>query len=71
MTENKLKLESLIDSAWENFAEISADEEADDYSDAMLSMERTEAQGYAEGLSVAYEIIFGEAYIPKESANVN
>ena len=71
MTENKLKLESLIDSAWENFAEISADEEAGDFSDAMLSMERTEAQGYAEGLSVAYEIIFGEAYIQKESTNVN
>ena len=67
---NKLKLESLIDSAWDNFAEISADEEAGDFSDAMLSMERTEAQGYAEGLSVAYEIIFGEAYIPKENPNV-
>ena len=68
--ENKLKLESLIDSARDNFAEISADEEAGDFSDAMLSMERTEAQGYAEGLSVAYEIIFGEAYIPKENPNV-
>jgi hypothetical protein len=71
MTENKLKLESLIDSAWENFNVIVADEEEGDYSDAMLSMERTEAQGYAEGLSVAYELIFGEAYIPKESTNVN
>jgi hypothetical protein len=69
--ENKLKLESLIDSAWENFNVIVADEEEGDYSDAMLSMERTEAQGYAEGLSVAYELIFGEAYIPKESTNVN
>jgi hypothetical protein len=71
MTENKLKLESLIDSAWDNFAEISADEEAGDFSDAMLSMERTEAQGYAEGLSVAYELIFGQAYTPKENSNVN
>jgi hypothetical protein len=69
--ENREKLESLIDSAWDNFAEISADEVAGDYSDAMLSMERTEAQGYAEGLSDAYQLIFGEAYIPKESTNVN
>jgi hypothetical protein len=71
MTENKLKLESLIDSAWDNFAEITADEEAGGFSDAMLSMERTEAQGYAEGLSVAYEIVFGQAYTPRESNNVN
>lgn len=69
--ENREKLESLIDSAWDNFAEIAADEEADDYSDAMLSMERTEAHGYAEGLSVAYELIFGQAYTPKENSNVN
>jgi len=65
MTENKLKLESLIDSAWENFSAIAADEEEGDYSDAMLSMERTEAQGYAEGLGVAYHLIFGESYTPK------
>ena len=69
--ENREKLESLIDSAWDNFAEISADEVAGDYSDAMLSMERTEAQGYAEGLSDAYQIIFGQAYIPKENIDVN
>ncbi len=66
MIENKEKLQSLIDSAWENFGEIVADEEAGDFSDAMLSMERTEAQGYAEGLGVAYSIIFGEDYTPKE-----
>jgi len=33
-------------------------------------MERTEAQGYAEGLGVAYSIIFGEDYTPKESLRV-
>jgi hypothetical protein len=71
MIENKEKLQSLIDSAWENFGEIVADEEAGDFSDAMLSMERTEAQGYAEGLSVAYSIIFGEDYTPKESLRVS
>jgi hypothetical protein len=63
--ENREKLESLIDSAWENFGELAADEEEGDYSDAMLSMERTEAYGYAEGLGVAYHLIFGEAYTPK------
>jgi len=70
MIENKEKLQSLIDSAWENFGEIVADEEAGDFSDAMLSMERTEAQGYAEGLGVAYSIIFSEDYTPKESLRV-
>jgi len=34
MIENKEKLQSLIDSAWENFGEIVADEEAGDFSDA-------------------------------------
>ena len=71
MIENKEKLQSLIDSAWENFGEIVADEEAGDFSDAMLSMERTEAQGYAEGLSAAYSLIFGEDYTPKESLYVD
>ena len=59
-------LEDMIASAWEEFSEIAKAEEEDDYSDAMLSMERTEAQGYAEGLEAAYLIIYNKAYTPKE-----
>ena len=71
MTENKLKLESLIDSAWENFAEIAKEEEDGDYSDAMLSMDRTRAEGFADGLAAAYHLVYDKDYTPKENPNVN
>ena len=56
-------LERLIDQAWEEFTEIAKEEEEDDYGDAMVSMERTHAEGYAEGLSSAYSLIYGKEYI--------
>ena len=56
-------LESMIDNAWTDFNEIAQAEEEDGYSDAMQSMERTEANGFVEGLSVAYHIIFDKEYI--------
>lgn len=59
-------LEQMIDSAWYDFNEIAKQEEEDDYSDAMLSMERTEAQGYAEGLEAAYLLIYNKPYVTKE-----
>ena len=62
-------LEQMIDKAWQDFSEIAQAEEEDDYSDAMVSMERTEANGYAEGLSDAYRLIFGVGYIPQEIFN--
>jgi hypothetical protein len=62
-------LEQMIDKAWQEFSEIAKAEEEDDYSDAMVSMERTEANGYAEGLSDAYQLIFGVGYIPQEIVN--
>jgi hypothetical protein len=65
----KEQLQSMIDKAWQNFSEIAQAEEEDDYSDAMVSMERTEASGYAEGLSDAYYVFFGEGYIPQEISN--
>jgi len=55
-------LEEMIDKATLNFLEIAKEEEDGDYSDAMLSMERTEASGFAEGLSVAYHVIFDKVY---------
>jgi hypothetical protein len=61
-------LEQMIDSAWKDFSQIAAEEEEDGYSDAMLSMDRTRAEGFAEGLSVAYHLVYDEEYIPKEIA---
>lgn len=56
-------LEQMIDKATLDFLEIAKAEEDDDYSDAMQSMERTEAQGYVDGLSVAYHVIFDKEYV--------
>jgi hypothetical protein len=65
-------LEEMIDKATLDFLEIAKAEEDDDYSDAMVSMERTEAYGFAEGLSVAYHLIFDKEYIsPVELDNDN
>jgi hypothetical protein len=56
-------LEQMIDKATLDFLEIAKAEEEDDYSDAMVSMERTEASGYVDGLSAAYHLIFDKQYI--------
>ena len=53
----------MIDKATLDFLEIAKEEEDGDYGDAMLSMERTEAYGRAEGLSAAYEVIFDKEYV--------
>lgn len=58
----KEKLKADIDAAWKQYDEIAAEEEEDGYSDAMVSMDRTRAEGYAEGLQVAYELIYEEEY---------
>jgi len=55
-------LEQMIDKATLDFLEITKEEEDGDFGDAMLSMERTEANGFLEGLSVAYHIIFDKVY---------
>jgi hypothetical protein len=55
-------LEQMIDKATLDFLEIAKEEEDDDYSDAMQSMERTEASGFVDGLSAAYYIIYDKEY---------
>lgn len=68
MTINEVQLSpkdimgAMIDSASLDFQEIERDEIEGDYSDAMLSMERTEAFGYYNGLEAAYKVFFGEDY---------
>jgi hypothetical protein len=64
-------LEEMIDSAWQEFAEIAKEEEDGDYSDAMLSMDRTRAEGFADGLAAAYHLVYDKDYTPKENPNVN
>jgi hypothetical protein len=61
-------LEQMIDSAWADFAEIATEEEEDGYSDAMLSMDRTRAEGFAEGLATAYHLVYDKEYLPQEIA---
>ena len=55
-------LEQMIDKATLTYLEIAKEEEDGDYSDAMLSMERTEASGFVDGLSAAYYIIYDKEY---------
>lgn len=61
-------LEQMIDSAWADFAEVAKEEEEGDYSDAMLSMDRTRAEGFAEGLATAYHLVYDKEYLPQEIA---
>jgi hypothetical protein len=70
MTPQKM-LEEMIDSAWNDFAQIAKEEEEDDYSDAMLSMDRTRAEGFAEGLATAYHLVYDKEYTPKENPHVS
>ena len=58
----KEMLEQMIDKATTDFLEIVREEEDGDYGDAMLSMERTQAEGFVDGLSAAYYIIYDMEY---------
>ena len=64
-------LEEMIDSAWNDFGMIAKEEEEYDYSDAMLSMDRTRAEGFAEGLATAYHLVYDKEYTPKENPHVS
>ena len=56
-------LEQMIDKATTDFIEIAKEEEEGDYGDAMISMERSQAEGFADGLSAAYYIIYDKEYV--------
>ena len=56
-------LEQMIDKATLDFLQIAKDEEDGDFGDAMLSMDRTEASGFVDGLSLAYHMVFDKEYI--------
>ena len=56
-------LEQMIDKATLDFLEIAKEAEDGDYGDAMLSMERTQAEGFVDGLSAAYYIVYDKEYL--------
>lgn len=68
MNEKKEELRQAIANAWVNYHDLHRQEAEDDYSDALEGYERKEAEGYADGLSVAFTILFGEE-IKDESPN--
>ena len=53
-------LSNLINKAIAEYQEAYEEEEANDFDDAMESMERKYLEGYADGLAHAYHIAFGE-----------
>ena len=59
------KLGHLIDEAWEQYIILHKAEIESGYDDAMDSMERTEAEGYAMGLEAAYVLVYDKAYESK------
>jgi hypothetical protein len=56
-TELLEKLEAETIEAAQNLEQAQASEEASDYSDAMISMERTYAEGFADALEMAIRIV--------------
>jgi len=62
------ELKNLMLIAEQEFTEISTEEEEGDYSDAMLSMDRTRAEGRLDALSELYQLTYqlsfalGKAY---------
>jgi hypothetical protein len=56
-TELLEKLEAEAIEAAQNLEQAQASEEASDYSDAMISMERTYAEGFADALEMAIRIV--------------
>jgi len=56
-------LSNLINKAISEHQEAYEEEEANDFDDAMESMERKYLEGYADGLAHAYHIAFGETNV--------
>jgi hypothetical protein len=52
------ELKNLMLIAEQEFNQIATEEEEDDYSDAMLSMERTEAQGRLDAYTQLYKLTY-------------
>ena len=56
------ELKNLMLMAEQNLTEIATQEEEEDYSDAMLSMQRTEAEGRLDALTEVYALTYALAF---------
>ena len=56
------ELKNLMLMAEQNLTEIATQEEEEDYSDAMLSMQRTEAEGRLDALGEVYALTYALAF---------
>jgi hypothetical protein len=65
------ELKNLMLIAEQEFTEISQEEEEDDYSDAMLSMDRTRAEGRLDTLTELYALTYNLAFAIKDKENEN
>jgi hypothetical protein len=66
------ELKNLMLIAEQEFTEISTEEEEGDYSDAMLSMDRTRAEGVLDTLASLYKLTYDLSFAidEKEKRNV-
>jgi hypothetical protein len=60
------ELKNMMLAAEEELEEIKAEEEADDYSDAMVSMDRTRAEGVLDALVDVYNLTYQLAFAISE-----
>jgi hypothetical protein len=60
------ELKNMMLTAEEELEEIKAEEEADDYSDAMVSMDRTRAEGVLDALVDVYNLTYQLAFAISE-----
>lgn len=71
------ELKNLMLIAEQEFTDISTEEEEGDYSDAMLSMDRTRAEGRLDALTELYQLTYqlsfaiGEAYDRELKAGIS
>lgn len=67
------ELKNLMLIAEQQFNEISTEEEEGDYSDAMLSMDRTRAEGVLDTLTSLYKLTYDLSFAiqDKETSNGN
>jgi hypothetical protein len=62
-------LKAVVQSAWKEFEEFSKAEEEAGYQDEMITMHKTRAEGYAQGLQTAYQLFYKEEFNAETQEN--
>jgi hypothetical protein len=65
------ELKNLMLIAEQNLTEIATQEEEEDYGDAMLSMQRTEAEGRLDALGEVYALTYALAFAINDRIKIN